>query len=259
MRRILIAAIIISTPVWAQEQNDAQPPEVFTSPLPKVRVVRPAEPVEQVAVPVQEGAAADGTAFDTQTDAPALTVTPDGTDAVNETLTVPQVPVPATQTAETPRVVFGVARTDADADQEAADDTTDPEDKRRSRFKRPPKRKVIERLEAPAIAVPIEPANTRLLAGARLRQLDKMTGQTETFDIGVGEIRRVARLQIQLEACRAPADNDTHGTMAFLKVWDTKYEDRRTAFTGWMFAESPALSALDHPRYDLWVISCTTF
>jgi len=46
--------------------------------------------------------------------------------------------------------------------------------------------------------------------------------------------------------------------MAFLRIWDTKTPDAPAAFSGWMFAESPALSALDHPRYDLWVISCTT-
>ncbi|MEM7686480.1 MAG: DUF2155 domain-containing protein, partial [Pseudomonadota bacterium] len=45
--------------------------------------------------------------------------------------------------------------------------------------------------------------------------------------------------------------------MAFLNVRDTRNIDGEPDFTGWMFAESPALSALDHPRYDLWVISCT--
>ena len=109
----------------------------------------------------------------------------------------------------------------------------------------------------PARVVPIDPPATGLRAGARLRELDKMTGQTKTFEIGVGEAREVDRLRIRLEACRSPEDNDTHGTMAFLKVWDTKYPEAE-AFSGWMFAESPALSALDHPRYDLWVISCTT-
>jgi hypothetical protein len=111
---------------------------------------------------------------------------------------------------------------------------------------------------APAPVVPIDPPRTDLRAGARLRELDKMTGQTKTFEIGVGETREVDRLRIALEACRSPEGNDTHGTMAFLKVWDTRDRDAEAAFSGWMFAESPALSALDHPRYDLWVISCTT-
>jgi len=88
--------------------------------------------------------------------------------------------------------------------------------------------------------------------------LDKMTGLIRTYDVAVGETVRVARLRVRLDACRSPGDNDTHGTMAFLKVWDSKYEASDPEFSGWMFAESPALSALDHPRYDLWVINCTT-
>ncbi|HLS19439.1 MAG TPA: DUF2155 domain-containing protein [Paracoccaceae bacterium] len=79
-------------------------------------------------------------------------------------------------------------------------------------------------------------------------------------------------MKIAVEACRSPETNDPHGTFAFLKVRDMraaeeapdedegngKGEESGEAFSGWMFAQSPSLSALDHPRYDLWVISCTT-
>jgi hypothetical protein len=106
-------------------------------------------------------------------------------------------------------------------------------------------------------AVPIDAPPTEPRPGVRLRELDKMTGQTETFELAVGETRQVDRLKIRLDACRSPESNDTHGTIAFLKVWDVR-EVEEEAFSGWMFAESPSLSALDHPRYDLWVISCTT-
>jgi len=108
---------------------------------------------------------------------------------------------------------------------------------------------------APAL---IEPVETEAAAGARLRQLDKMTGRTQTVEIAAGEEGMVDRLRIRVAACRMPADNATHGTMAFLQIWDTKTDAAEPAFSGWMFAESPALSALDHPRYDVWVISCTT-
>lgn len=127
------------------------------------------------------------------------------------------------------------------------------------RFHRAPATEEPQRSAAvpPGPVVPIDPPPTDLRAGARLRELDKMTGQTKTFEIGVGETREIDRLRIELAACRSPEDNDMHGTMAFLKVWDTRSPEA-AAFSGWMFAESPALSALDHPRYDLWVISCTT-
>jgi hypothetical protein len=127
------------------------------------------------------------------------------------------------------------------------------------RFHRAPEREApAPRADPSAPVVPIDPPATEVRAGAQLRELDKMTGETKTFELAVGETREVDRLRIQLEACRSPEGNDTHGTMAFLKVWDTRYSQDEAAFSGWMFAESPAISALDHPRYDLWVISCTT-
>lgn len=103
----------------------------------------------------------------------------------------------------------------------------------------------------------IAPVDTVEAPGARLRQLDKMTGRTQTAEIAAGAEAMVDRLRIRVETCRAPADNSLRGTMAFLEIWDTKHADAVPVFSGWMLAESPALSALDHPRYDVWVISCT--
>ena len=104
---------------------------------------------------------------------------------------------------------------------------------------------------------PITPPETDFQQTGTLRTLDKMTGIATTFEISVEEVMQVDRLRIRLDACRAPEGGAQHGTMAFLKVWDMKRPEVEI-FSGWMFAESPALSALDHPRYDLWVISCTT-
>lgn len=123
-----------------------------------------------------------------------------------------------------------------------------------SRFKKAP----FKTPEIPRQPVPIEPVETVLQAGARMRQLDKMTGRIQTFEIAAGSEKLVDRLRVRLDACRSPEDNSQHGSMAFVQIWDTKLADSAPVFSGWMFAESPALSALDHPRYDLWVISCTT-
>jgi hypothetical protein len=113
-------------------------------------------------------------------------------------------------------------------------------------------------LEIPREPELIEPVDTAPQAGARMRQLDKMTGRTLTFDIAAGAEEMVDRLLVRLGACRAPQDNAQHGTMALVQIWDTKRAGDAPVFSGWMFADSPALSALDHPRYDVWVISCTT-
>lgn len=108
------------------------------------------------------------------------------------------------------------------------------------------------------VPTPIDPVATVPSAGARLRQLDKMTGRIKTVEVAAGGEAMIDRLKVRVETCRAPADNSQHGTMAFLEIWDTKYPDADAAFSGWMFAESPALSALDHPRYDVWVLGCTS-
>jgi hypothetical protein len=112
--------------------------------------------------------------------------------------------------------------------------------------------------EVPMVPELIPPVETVQKAGARLRQLDKMTGQSETVEVAAGEEVMLDRLRVRLEACRAPEDNGEHGTMAFLKIWDSKETSESPVFSGWMFAESPALSAMDHARYDVWVMSCTT-
>ncbi len=125
---------------------------------------------------------------------------------------------------------------------------------RDSRFKPAP----FRTLGIPELPELIEPVETAQRGGARMRQLDKMTGRTRTFEIAAGAAEMVDRLRVRLDACRSPEDNAQHGTMAFVQIWDTKRAEDTPVFSGWMFAESPALSALDHPRYDVWVISCTT-
>ena len=91
---------------------------------------------------------------------------------------------------------------------------------------------------------------------ATLRLLDKMTGQVDTFEMRPGETRRHARLTIALGRCMTPAQDAREDAVAWLEIRDVR-EDA-PSFRGWMFASSPALSALDHARYDLWVLSCST-
>jgi hypothetical protein len=126
--------------------------------------------------------------------------------------------------------------------------------RRDSRFKPAP----FRTLGIPDRPELIEPVETAEQGGARMRQLDKMTGRTRTFEIAAGTEEMVDRLRVRLATCRSPDDNALHGTMAFVQIWDTRRPGDAPVFSGWMFAESPALSALDHPRYDVWVISCTT-
>ncbi|NOD89479.1 MULTISPECIES: DUF2155 domain-containing protein [unclassified Ruegeria] len=92
--------------------------------------------------------------------------------------------------------------------------------------------------------------------GAMLRGLDKVSGQTVDVEMQIGETEAVFGLDVALGDCRYPVDNPTGDAFAYLTIWETGKADQ--LFDGWMIATSPALNALDHARYDVWVIRCIT-
>lgn len=89
-----------------------------------------------------------------------------------------------------------------------------------------------------------------------LRWLDKLTGETADIELVLGQEAVSGRLSIRLDACRYPADNPASDAQAHLTVRDSSLPE--PVFEGWMVASSPALSALDHARYDVWVLRCVT-
>ena len=91
--------------------------------------------------------------------------------------------------------------------------------------------------------------------GALIRALDKVSGTTIDLDMAVGDTERFGRIEVTLAECRYPADDPTGDAFAHVTVRDLTQD--RVAFDGWMIATSPALSALDHARYDVWVIRCS--
>ena len=92
--------------------------------------------------------------------------------------------------------------------------------------------------------------------GAVLRGLDRIDGRTVDIDIAPGQTVTFERLEITLGECRHPEGEEQAEAFAYLTIRDIRESD--LAFEGWMFASSPALSALDHPRYDVWVLRCRT-
>ena len=94
---------------------------------------------------------------------------------------------------------------------------------------------------------------------AILRGLDKVSGRIQTFETGINQTVRFGKnLFIRVRACRKSDPIDTPESAAFLEVWqkDLDTDESHWIFSGWMFACSPALSAMDHPVYDVWVIDC---
>ena len=105
--------------------------------------------------------------------------------------------------------------------------------------------------------IPAEPRErVEAGTGAVLRWLDKVSGDVRDIELAPGDSRTLGRLEITLSDCRYPVNNPSGDAFAWL---DIRTEGREEVdFSGWMLASSPALSALDHPRYDVWVIRCTT-
>ncbi|WP_442969993.1 DUF2155 domain-containing protein [Roseovarius sp. ZX-A-9] len=92
--------------------------------------------------------------------------------------------------------------------------------------------------------------------GAVLRGLEKVSGDIEDFNLRNGEHATFGRLTIELAQCRYPAGDPAGDAFAYITILEENEETPR--FAGWMIASSPALNALDHPRYDVWVMRCTT-
>ena len=90
--------------------------------------------------------------------------------------------------------------------------------------------------------------------GAELRWLDKMSGEAADVELSRGQSAVWGRLTIQLDSCRYPEDNIAGEAFAHLTIRDSVAN--AAVFSGWMVASSPALSALDHARYDVWVLRC---
>ncbi len=89
---------------------------------------------------------------------------------------------------------------------------------------------------------------------AVLRGLDKLTGVAVDLQAKTDEPFQFGRLTIEMKDCRYPRDNPTGDAYVSLAIRDrTEVEP---IFEGWMIASSPALNALDDPRYDIWVIRC---
>lgn len=104
------------------------------------------------------------------------------------------------------------------------------------------------------LAQPLFAQDVSEAAGAKLRLLDKLSGQTSDIVLADGEAQNFGHLSVRLDACRYYADNPTAEAFAHLTVKETGQDS--PVFDGWMVASSPALSAMDHPRYDVWVLRC---
>lgn len=104
------------------------------------------------------------------------------------------------------------------------------------------------------LAAPAWSQDMAIAPGAQLRILDKLTGAVQDVTLANDQSTTVGRVTVLVNECRYPADKQTAEAEVHLTVIDASAKD--PVFNGWMVASSPALSALDHPRYDVWVLRC---
>lgn len=87
--------------------------------------------------------------------------------------------------------------------------------------------------------------------------IDKITGRIHTFDVYVDETVQFGALQVTPRICYSRPATETPKTTAFLEVDEITLDAKiRRIFTGWMFADSPGLNAIEHPVYDIWLKDC---
>jgi hypothetical protein len=111
-------------------------------------------------------------------------------------------------------------------------------------------------LLAPVSAHAVVPTQEQPVAV--VRALDKMTARVEEIELPVGKIIQFGTLTLVAKTCRTTLPEETPPeSAAYLEVSEiTPGAKEEPVFNGWMFASSPALSAMEHPVYDIWVTGC---
>ncbi|MFD1746944.1 DUF2155 domain-containing protein [Rhizobium helianthi] len=106
-------------------------------------------------------------------------------------------------------------------------------------------------ISSPAVAARIENPV------AEFSGIDKITGRITRFDVYVNETVQYGALQVTPRVCYSRDDTEAQKIDGFVEVDEITLDRKiRRIFTGWMFADSPGLNALEHPIYDVWLTGC---
>ncbi|MEL6662987.1 MAG: DUF2155 domain-containing protein [Pseudomonadota bacterium] len=172
---------------------------------------------------------------------------PDASEDVQRDPTAPVElgPAPVAQPEPEPEIVEAPRETDANDTADASDSEADGE--------------AADEDEAEQVLIRWNKYET-----AKLRGLDKITGRFTDIDMEVGTPVTFGTLRVEIQTCfQTPPDLPPESS-AFIRVnslqplgEQAELEDPEPLiFSGWMFASSPGLNALEHPVYDVWVIEC---
>lgn len=132
-----------------------------------------------------------------------------------------------------------------------------------SRFSRPKagRRFLVAALAAATAGLALMPVASK---AARIENpvavfsgIDKITGRITNFDVYIGETVQFGALQVTPKVCYSRDDTEAQKVTTFVEVDEITLDRKiRRIFTGWMFADSPGLNAVEHPVYDVWLVEC---
>lgn len=110
----------------------------------------------------------------------------------------------------------------------------------------------------PGDEIVVEPPPQRIAnPTAVFSGLDKITGRIISFDVAINETVQFGALQVTPRVCYSRPPTETPNTDAFIQVDEvTLTGEIKRIFSGWMFAASPGLNAVEHPTYDVWLTEC---
>ena len=95
--------------------------------------------------------------------------------------------------------------------------------------------------------------------GAQFSVLDKITARIQKLELNLNDEEVLGSLTIILKSCQNRPPDYLPESAAYVEIYDKlnkNYEEGTLIFSGWMFSSSPAISALEHPIYDIFLISC---
>lgn len=112
----------------------------------------------------------------------------------------------------------------------------------------------------PEVIVPAPPSSAAPVAtGVILGGLDKVAARTAKLEVNLNQPVFYNTLIVTARACKTRPPEEPPESAAYLEIQDRKPDGTiQKIFSGWMFASSPALNALEHAVYDVWVVSCKT-
>jgi Uncharacterized protein conserved in bacteria len=95
-------------------------------------------------------------------------------------------------------------------------------------------------------------------ASINILGLDKITAKTTEMNIKLGETKKFGLLEIKAIKCGRVDSINESGEAAYIQVKDLSdnQDEKVFVFNGWTFSSSPSLRPVDHPVYDLWLVSC---